>query len=144
MTSLRQRLSRSWVFRSLSAGAVASFLDHSVGFACAFGGMPTRWAALAGKITGGIVGFFALRHFAFVDHRTSLLGSAARFIAVNGVTALLQGQVAVWLRDGAGAPYIVAALVADLLVVTPVSLIANRYAVFPKHAEGDAVPPDSE
>ena len=144
MSSLRQRLAKSWVFRSLSAGAVASLLDHSVGVACAFAGVPTRWAALSGKVTGGVFGFFALRHFAFVDHRTSLLGSAARFIAVNGATALLHGQVAVWLREDVGAPYLVAALVADLLVVTPVSLLATRFAVFPKHREADAAPPVSE
>lgn len=135
---------RSWIFRSLSAGAVASFLDHTVGLACAYAGVPTRWAALSGKVTGGVFGFFALRHFAFVDHRTSLVGSAARFIVLNGATALLQGQVTVWLRDGLGAPYLVSALLADLLVVTPVSLVANRFAVFPKSPEGDADPPDSE
>jgi putative flippase GtrA len=135
MSSLRERLARWWVVRSLGAGIVGTVLDHSVGVVCAMAGVPTRWAAMSGKVVGFTFGFFALRHFAFVDHRTSLLGSAVRFAAINFCISLLHGQVTVWLREGAGAPYVVAAMTADLLVVTPLSLLANRYAIFPKHRE---------
>ncbi len=140
MTSLRQRLIDSWVVRSLGAGVVGSVLDHTVGTVCALTGLSTRWAAMAGKVTGAVFGFFALRYFAFVDHRTSLVGSAVRFVVVNAGIAVLHGQVTVWLRDGTGLPYLASALAADLLVVTPLSLIASRFAIFPRHRVDGAEP----
>lgn len=127
-----KRLLDSWIPRLLGTGAVASVIDHAVGLTLASVGLPTRTAAMAGKFAGSVFSYFVHRRFTFRDHAQSLLVSSLKFVFFAIVIGLMHGQVTVWLRDGAGLPYLVAAVLADLLVVTPSWMVALRFVIFPK------------
>ncbi len=127
-----KKLVGSWVARGLGTGAVASIIDHVLGLTLAALGVPTRFAAMGGKTAGAIFSYFAHRRFTFRDHDQSVVSSGAKYVFFAIVIGLAHGQVTVWLRDGLGLPYLVAALAADLLVVTPSWLVALRFVIFPK------------
>lgn len=127
-----KKLIDSWVARGLGTGAVASVIDHVLGLTLAAVGVPTRFAAGSGKAAGSLFSYFAHRRFTFRDHSQSVVSSGAKYVFFAVLIGLAHGQVTVWLRDGLGLPYLVAALAADLLVVTPSWLLALRFVIFPK------------
>ncbi|MBE2253243.1 MAG: GtrA family protein [Myxococcus sp.] len=126
-----KRLRDSWVVRGLGAGAATSLLDHAVGVTLALLGAPTRAAAMSGKVVGAVFSYFAHRRFTFRDHAQPLVASGARYLAFVILITLVHGQVVVWLRDGLGLPYVIAAVLADVTVVTPAWMLALRYVIFP-------------
>lgn len=130
--TLGERLRNSWVVRVLGAGAVASIIDHLVGLTLATLGVPTRVAAGSGKAAGALFSYFAHRHFSFKDHAQPVLASSVKYLVFVVLIGAGHGQVVVWLRDGLGWPYLVAAVVADLILVTPSWMLALRYVIFPK------------
>lgn len=132
-----ERVFGSWVVRGLSTGAVSSVIDHAVGLGLAVAGMPTRGAATGGKVAGAVFSYVAHRRFTFTDHRQSLKASGLKYTVTAVVITAFHGQVAVWLRDGAGLPYLAAAVLADALVVTPSWLLALRYVIFPAAKPGN-------
>ncbi|MCA3010793.1 MAG: GtrA family protein [Myxococcaceae bacterium] len=141
MSPLLRRLSGSWVARGLGAGAATAVVDHSVGLALAMAGLPTRAAATGGKVAGALFSYVAHRRFTFRDHRQPLTASGARYALVAVAVTAAHGQVVVWLRDGVGLPYLVAAVLTDGLVVTPSWLVALRFFVFPAARPAARVPP---
>ncbi len=135
-----KRFKASWLVRGLGAGAMTSVIDHGVGVSLAFFGAPTRVAAMSGKVVGAVFSYFAHRTFTFKDHAQPLAASGARYVGFVVLISLVHGQVVVWLRDGLGVPYVVAAVLADVTVVTPAWMLALRYVVFPPVA----APPKSD
>jgi putative flippase GtrA len=135
------RFLRSWVVRGLSAGAVTAVVDHTVGLLLIALGLPTRVAATGGKVAGALFSYVAHRTFTFKDHQQSVARSGVKYLAVAVTVTALHGQVVVWLRDGAGLPYLVAAVLADVLVVTPSWLLALRYLIFPAAPAGNGKAP---
>lgn len=126
-----ERLKAFWLVRALGAGAIASVMDHGLGLTLAFFGAPTRVAAMSGKVVGAIFSYFAHRTFTFKDHAQSVAASGTRYVAFVVLTTVAHGQVVVWLRDTLGVPYLFAAVLADVLVVTPTWMLALRYFIFP-------------
>lgn len=135
-----RRLWRSWATRSLAVGAIATALDVGVGVAFVNGLMaPTRLGAMAGVAIGAAFTFFASRFFAFREHDPSLARPAVRFLLATGLAMLVHGQLVVLLRDGAGVPFVLAKLVADVGVFTVGQLFLLRYLVFPKRKPSLAI-----
>ncbi|MDX2015076.1 MAG: GtrA family protein [Myxococcaceae bacterium] len=132
-----RRLLGSWVVRGLSAGAATALVDHAVGLALAMAGLPTRAAATGGKVAGALFSYVAHRRFTFTDHQQSVGASGLKYVATAVVITALHGQMVVWLREGAGLPYLAAAVLADVLVVTPSWLLALRYVIFPAAKPGN-------
>ncbi|MBM4781895.1 MAG: hypothetical protein GQE15_29805 [Archangiaceae bacterium] len=130
--TLLERLRSSWLVRGLGAGAMTSVIDHLVGVTLAFLGVPTRVAAGGGKAAGALFSYFAHRLFTFKDHSQPVLGSSLKYLTFVVLIGAGHGQVVVWLRDGLGWPYLVAAVFADVILVTPAWMLALRYVVFPK------------
>jgi putative flippase GtrA len=133
-----RRLFGSWIVRGLSAGAATAVVDHTVGLALALAGVPTRGAATGGKVAGALFSYVAHRRFTFTDHQQSVGASGLKYVVTAALITALHGQVVVWLRDGAGLPYLAAAVLADGLVVTPSWLLALRYVIFPAAKAGNA------
>lgn len=127
-----ERLRNSWLVRGLGAGAVTSVLDHLVGVTLAFFGVPTRVAAGGGKLVGAIFSYFAHRTFTFKDHAQPVAASSVKYVTFVVLIGAGHGQVVVWLRDGLGWPYLVAAVLADVVLVSPAWMLALRYVIFPK------------
>ncbi|MDP3237384.1 MAG: GtrA family protein [Myxococcales bacterium] len=136
-----KRFKASWLVRGLGTGAMTSVIDHGVGVSLAFFGAPTRVAAMSGKVVGAVFSYFAHRTFTFTDHQQPLAGSGARYVGFVVLISLVHGQAVVWLRDGLGVPYVVAAVLADVTIVTPAWMLALRYVVFPS-AKAAAPPID--
>lgn len=136
-----KRLSKWWAVRSLAVGAVSTTLDLLTGGLVLWLGGPTRAAAMLGNAVGTTWTYFANRHLAFKDHRASFVDSAWKFVLMNVVLGIVHGQVVVWFRDDAGIPYVVAKMMADLLVVTGPQLLLMRYVIFPKQASPPEHPP---
>jgi putative flippase GtrA len=113
-------------------GAVSTTLDLCTGGLVLWLGGPTRAAAMAGTTVGSTFTYFANRHFAFKDHAEPVAKSGIKFFAMQAILGVIHGQVVVWLRDGAGIPYVVAKMMADLMVVTGPQLLIMRHIVFPK------------
>lgn len=137
-----RRLSRWWAARSLAIGAVSTTLDLATGGLVLWLGGPTRAAAMLGNAVGTTWTYFANRHLAFKDHQAPLVGSAWKFALMQLGLGVIHGQVVVWLRDGAGLPYVLAKMTADLLVVTFPQLWLMRYVVFPRKPSPPQHPPE--
>ena len=130
-----KRLKASWLVRGLGTGAMTSVIDHTVGVSLAFFGAPPRVAAMSGKVVGAVFSYFAHRTFTFKDHTQPLAASGARYVGFVVLISLVHGQAVVWLRDGLGVPYVIAAVLADVTIVTPAWMLALRYVVFPPAPE---------
>jgi putative flippase GtrA len=139
-----KRLKASWLVRALSTGAMSSVIDHAVGLTLASFGAPTRVAAMSGKVVGALFSYFAHRTFTFQDHSQPLVGSGARYAIFVVVIGALHGQGVVWLRDSSGVPYLIAAILADVVFVTPAWLLVLRYVVFPLAPEPRVTAPPDE
>jgi putative flippase GtrA len=120
------------MIRLLGTGALSSLLDHGTGLACKLLGMPTRAAALTGKTVGAVFSYFVHRKFTFTDHGESITKSGFKYIFCVVVISLMHAQGVVWLNDVWQCPYLVAAIVADLAIVTPSWMLALRFFVFPR------------
>jgi putative flippase GtrA len=149
---LLRRLWSSWATRSLAVGAVATVLDLALGTSLLLTGVAsTRAAAMTGTAFGALFGYFANRYFAFRDHDRSANASAVRFALVALTSTLIHGQLVVWMRDSFGVPFVVAKMVADVLVFNVGQLLMMRYLVFPKKQDvvealglSEATPPPTE
>lgn len=130
---LSERIWKFWAARSLMIGVVSTTLDLTTGALVLWLGGPTRAAAMSGTTVGSTFTYFANRHFAFKDHREPVAKSGLKFFLVQAVLGIMHGQVTVWLRDGVGIPYMIAKMMADLLVVTGPQLLLMRHFVFPVH-----------
>lgn len=130
--TLLERLRGSWVVRGLGAGAATSVVDHLVGVTLSLLGVPTRFAAGGGKTAGALFSYFAHRTFTFTDHSQPVLGSSLKYLTFVVLIGAGHGQVVVWLRDGLGWPYLVSAVLADVVLTTPAWMLALRYVIFPK------------
>lgn len=133
-----ERLVKWWAFRSLAVGGVSVALDLGVGLTVLSLGGPTRLAAMCGTTVGSTWTYFANRHFAFKDHQEPVAKSGLKFLVVQAVLNTAHGQVVVWLRDVVGIPYVLAKMLADVLVVTFPQLWLMRNVVFPKKGTGPA------
>ena len=134
-----ERVTRSWATRSLVIGAVATAIDLALGSTLIVL-FPTqsRLAAMVGTLVGSTFTFFANRRFAFKDEQ-SVSSSAWKFVVTTVVLSLLHGQAMVWLRDGAGVPYVPAKVLSDLVVFTFTQLVLFRFFVFkPKTPDAQA------
>ncbi len=124
-----------WAARSLAIGAGSVAFDLATGLTLLWLGAPTRVAAMSGNAVGSTFTYFANRHFAFRDHAEPVAKSGLKFFLMQAMLAVVHGQVVVWLRDGQGLPYVLAKLLADVLVVTGPQLLLMRFVIFPKQAK---------
>jgi putative flippase GtrA len=137
---LAERIWKFWAARSLMIGALSTTLDLCTGGLVLFLGGPTRAAAMAGTTLGSTFTYFANRHFAFKDHQEPVAKSGLKFFVMQAVLGIIHGQVVVWFRDGFGIPYVIAKMMADMLVVTGPQLLLMRHVIFPKKKASSPVP----
>ena len=140
MSERLNRFGKWWATRSLAIGAVSTTLDVCTGVFLLWLGAPTRVAAMSGTTVGSTFSYFANRHFAFKDHQEPVAKSGIKYFAMQAVLGLIHGQVVVWLRDGFGIPYVLAKMMADLMVVTGPQLLILRHFIFPKRKTEPAQP----
>jgi len=130
--SWAERLTKWWAARSLLVGACSTALDLGTGGLVLWLGGPTRAAAMAGTAVGSTFSYFANRHIAFKDHQAPVASSGLKFLVMQVVLSTIHGQAVVWLRDGFGIPYVIAKMMADLMVVTFPQLYIMRRFIFPR------------
>lgn len=133
LKSLAQKIYRSWATRSLAIGAVATFVDVTIGtILVSFLEMPTRFGAMCALAVGTTVNFLGHRYFAFRESNAKVADPAMRWLAMTVLQTIMHGQLMVMLRDWWGVPFVPSKFAADLVVFTGAQLLIVRYVVFPK------------
>ena len=144
MTALRKRLGRlvrsarrSWVFRTLAVGALSTGCDLTVLISLVrWGGLDPVPAAVCGVGVGSAVNFFVNRAFSFKDSEGRMGGQALRYVLATGAAMSVHATVIFFLSDEWGLNYVLAKLLADVLVFAVGNLAILRLVVFPRHASG--------
>jgi putative flippase GtrA len=130
-STLRQ-LSQFWAVRSLGVSAFGAALDIAVMVSLVhFLGWDPVFATAFGVAAGGTLNFFLNKYVAFRDRDPNVGLQALRYAAATGLAFVLYEGVFYTLLREFQVEYIVAKILADLLVFNAGALILNRHIVFP-------------
>ncbi len=127
-----QRLSELWAVRSLAVSAFGAALDIAVMVSLVhFLGWDPVFATAFGVAAGGTLNFFLNKYLAFRDRDPNVGLQALRYAAATGLAFVLYEGVFYTLVREFRVEYVVAKILADLLVFNAGALILNRHVVFP-------------
>ena len=130
-TALRQ-LSQFWAVRSLGVSAFGAALDIAVMVSLVhFLHWDPVFATAFGVAAGGTLNFFLNKYLAFRDRDPNVGLQALRYAAATGLAFVLYEGVFYTLVREFRVDYVVAKILADLLVFNAGALLLNRHIVFP-------------
>lgn len=126
------RLGQLWAIRSLGVSAFGAALDIAVMVSLVhFLGWDPVFATAFGVAAGGTLNFFLNKYLAFRDRDPNVGLQALRYAAATGLAFVLYEGVFYTLIRQFRIEYVVAKILADLLVFNAGALILNRHIVFP-------------
>jgi len=126
-------LKHSRTARSLAIGPFATVVD--LAFSLTFFHLlhvPARWAAMIGVAAGSAFTFFANRYLAFRDKDPKLAKPAVRFLFIALLSMAVHGQLVALAVDHFHVAFVVAKIIADLLVFSVGQTVLLRFFVFRK------------
>lgn len=131
--ALRARVARSWAARAFLAGGVGAAVDIALLVALVhFGRVDPMVATAVGVLAGGVVNFGAQKYLAFRDRDRKVGLQALRYASAFGLAFVLFEAVYYTLTARFGLDYLLAKILADVLVWSGGGLLLNRYVIFPE------------
>ncbi|MHB8420527.1 MAG: GtrA family protein [Myxococcales bacterium] len=124
---------RQWALRTLEAGAASTLVDLAVLISLVhLAHLDPVPAAASGVAAGASANFILSRLYAFREDRTRLSRELPRYVLGMGAAIALHASLIYLLADRWHVYYVVAKVIADLLVFGLGNLFLLRVIVFPR------------